>query len=85
MTILLHLTWRLLRGRGQFVADINREGQLHAVILRNPVAHGLLRNIETAAALQLAGVHAVLTARDLGRAVPVLPIRLQPLPELEPV
>ncbi len=75
---------RLLRGRGQFVADINREGQLHAVILRNPVAHGLLRNIETAAALQLAGVHAVLTARDLGRAVPVLPIRLQPLPELEP-
>ncbi len=75
---------RLLRGRGQFVADINREGQLHAVILRSPVAHGLLRNIDAAAALQLPGVHAVLTARDLGPAVPVIPLRLQPLPELAP-
>ncbi len=75
---------RLLRGRGQFVADLNREGQLHAVILRSPAAHGHLRNIDTAAALRLAGVHTVLTARDLGPTVPVLPIRLQPLPELEP-
>ena len=75
---------RLLRGRGAFVADINREGQLHAVILRSSVAHGRLQNIDTGAALQLAGVHAVLTAVDLGKPVPVLPIRLQPLPELEP-
>lgn len=75
---------RLLRGRGQFVADINREGQLHAVILRSSVAHGRLQNIDTGAALQLAGVHAILTAVDLGTPVPVLPIRLQPLPELEP-
>lgn len=76
--------FRLLRGRGQFIADINREGQYHAVILRSPVAHGLLRNIDAAAALTLPGVHAVLTARDLGAAVPVIPLRLQPLPELAP-
>ena len=74
---------RLLRGRGQFVADINRPNQLHAVILRSPVAHGLLRGIETDAALKLDGVHVVLTAHDLGETVPRLPIRLQPLPELE--
>lgn len=75
---------RLLRGRGQFVADINRAGQLHAVILRSAVAHGVLKSIDISAALDLAGVQAVLTARDLGSRVPVLPIRLQPLPELEP-
>ena len=69
---------RLLRGRGQFVADINRPNQLHAVILRSPVAHGLLRGIETDAALKLDGVHVVLTAHDLGETVPRLPIRLQP-------
>ena len=28
---------RLLRGRGQFVADINFEGQLHAVIARSAI------------------------------------------------
>ncbi|MBI10764.1 MAG: carbon monoxide dehydrogenase [Rhodospirillaceae bacterium] len=75
---------RLLRGRGQFVADINRPNQLHAAILRSSVAHGLLRGIDTVAALKLDGVQVVLTARDLGQTVPRLPIRLQPLPELEP-
>ena len=74
--------FRLLRGRGQFIADINREGQYHAVILRSPVAHGLLRKIGAASGLQLPGVHAVLTARDLGPDVPVIPLRLHPLPEL---
>ena len=38
---------RLLRGRGAFVADISRAGQLHAVILRSSVAHGILQNIDT--------------------------------------
>ena len=75
---------RLLRGRGQFVADINRPDQLHAAFLRSAVAHGMLRGVDAAEALSLDGVHAVLTARDLGSPMPLLPIRLQPLPELEP-
>ncbi len=75
---------RLLRGQGQFIADINRKGQVHAVILRSPIAHGLLKNIDAAGAMALPGVQAVLTARDLGPAVPVIPLRLQPLPELAP-
>jgi carbon-monoxide dehydrogenase large subunit len=32
----------------------------------------------------MAGVHAVITAADLGPQVPLIPLRLQPLPELEP-
>ena len=75
---------RFLRGDGTFVADVNREGQLHAAILRSSVAHGLLRNINSEAALNLAGVEAVITASDLGSQVPVIPLRLQPLPELDP-
>ncbi len=75
---------RFLRGRGQFVADVNRKGQLHAVILRSSVAHGRIRRIDGTDALNLPGVRAVITARDLGPNVPCIPLRLQPLPELEP-
>ena len=60
---------------------------LHAAILRSPIAHGRIRRIGLESALRVPGVAALLTARDiadgLGR-VPVTPIRLCPLPELEP-
>src|ERR1700681_1931746 len=41
---------RFLRGRGEFVGDLWREGMLHAAILRSPSAHGRLRRIDTTAA-----------------------------------
>ena len=72
---------RFLRGRGQYVDDIARDGMLHAAVLRSSVAHGRIRAIETAAARALAGVHAVITAKDIGVPVPRVPMRLQPLPE----
>jgi aerobic carbon-monoxide dehydrogenase large subunit len=75
---------RLLRGRGRYVDDLSCEGQLHAVILRSSVAHGRLRRIETGAARALPGVHAVITAGDIGTPVPTIPVRLFPLPEHEP-
>lgn len=75
---------RMVRGRGTYVADVNRPGQLHAVILRSSIAHGLIRSIDASAALELPGVHRVITAADLGNTVPVIPLRLQPLPQLEP-
>ncbi|HTQ35071.1 MAG TPA: xanthine dehydrogenase family protein molybdopterin-binding subunit [Stellaceae bacterium] len=73
---------RFLRGRGEFVGDIWREDLLHAAILRSPVAHGRIRGIDTAPALKLSGVRAVITAADLG-AVPMIPLRLLPLPGTE--
>ena len=73
---------RLLRGRGQFVGDLKREGMLHAAILRSPVAHGRVAAIDAGAALALAGVRAVITAKDIG-AVPRIPLRLLPLPGTE--
>ena len=75
---------RLLRGRGTFVADVSREGQLHAVVVRSTIAHGRIRSLDVSAAARLPGVHAVITAKDLGPTMPRVPLRLQPLPQLEP-
>lgn len=75
---------RFLRGRGQYVDDLHFEGMLHAAVVRSPVAHGRLRSVDAAAARALPGVHAVITAQDVGRDIPYIPMRLHPLPELEP-
>ena len=75
---------RFLRGKGTYVGDLSRPGLLYAAILRSPVAHGRIRSIDTAAALALPCVHAVITAAEIGSPVPRIPIRLQPLPILEP-
>jgi len=72
---------RFLRGRGQYVDDLERDGMLHAAVLRSSVAHGSIRRIDTAAARALPGVHRVITAQDIGAPVPRVPMRLQPLPE----
>ncbi|MGH7556022.1 MAG: xanthine dehydrogenase family protein molybdopterin-binding subunit, partial [Longimicrobiales bacterium] len=74
---------RFLRGRGQFIADLDRAGQWHAAILRSPVAHGRIVTIDPSAALSSPGVHAVVTARDIGRPLPTIPFR-RPIPEIMP-
>src|SRR5258708_30729673 len=74
---------RFLRGRGQYLDDLTRAGQWHAAIVRSPVAHGRIRSIETAAALAMPGVHAVLTAADIGRPIPTIPFR-RPNPTIAP-
>src|SRR6185437_195335 len=48
---------RMLTGCGRFTGDFTRPGMLHAAFARSPFA----------AALELPGVAAVLTAADLGR------------------
>jgi carbon-monoxide dehydrogenase large subunit len=75
---------RLLRGRGTYVADVNRPDQLYAVILRSSVAHGKINTIDTSRATRLPGVRHILISADLGVVVPKIPLRLQPLPQLEP-
>src|SRR6478752_5753409 len=73
---------RFLRGRGEFVGDLKREGMLHAAILRSPIAHGRIRGVDSAAARVIPGVRAVITAAEIG-AVPTIPLRLLPLPGTE--
>lgn len=55
----------LLRGHGRFVDDIVFPGLLHATFVRSPVAHALIRGVDTAAARALPGVRAVLTYREV--------------------
>ncbi|MCC6532077.1 MAG: xanthine dehydrogenase family protein molybdopterin-binding subunit [Burkholderiales bacterium] len=74
---------RFLRGRGQYVDDLECAGALHAVVVRSAVAHGRIRSIDTAAARTLPGVHAVFTATDLGAKVPVIPVRSESQPSLD--
>ena len=64
---------RLLKGQGQYIADLRRDGMLHAVMLRSPVAHGVLRGIDYQKAKAMAGVRAILTAADVERGLGRLP------------
>ena len=55
---------RLLMGRGRYFDDLKLADQLHAAIVRSPHAHADIKSIDTRAALQMPGVHAVLTGKD---------------------
>src|SRR3954464_564564 len=74
--------FRFLKGAGSFIDDLKREGMLHAVVLRSPVAHGRIRRIDARAARAMPGVHAVVTAAEVGN-VPLIPLRLANLPEFK--
>jgi carbon-monoxide dehydrogenase large subunit len=74
---------RFLRGRGEYVDDVTRPGLLHAAVLRSSVPHGRIVSVDASAALARPGVHAVITAADLGGAVPTIPLRQEPLPALK--
>jgi aerobic carbon-monoxide dehydrogenase large subunit len=55
---------RLLTGQGRFTDDVELPRQTHAYFLRSPHAHAEIKGIDTRAAAQMPGVHAVLTAAD---------------------
>jgi carbon-monoxide dehydrogenase large subunit len=74
---------RFLRGRGEFVDDVPTVNALHAVVLRSSVAHGRIRLVDASAALKRPGVHAVITAKDIGE-IPVITMRQELLPEFKP-
>jgi carbon-monoxide dehydrogenase large subunit len=69
-----HEDQRLVTGGGKFSADWNLPGQLHACMVRSQYAHAKLLSVDTSAALEKAGVVAVLTAADVTAA------RMKPLP-----
>ena len=55
---------RLLRGRGRYVSDMTFPNMLHGYVLRSPFAHAKIVSIDTRAAKQMPGVHAVYTGED---------------------
>jgi carbon-monoxide dehydrogenase large subunit len=71
----------LLDGSGCYGADVRREGELHARIVRSDVAHGRLAGIDAEAARAREGVAAVFAADDLPDRR--IQIRLFPGPDAE--
>jgi len=68
----------LLRGEGRYTDDVNRAGQVFAVMVRSPYAHGVLRGVDVEAARAMPGVLAVYTAADMagyGPMICVLPLK----------
>src|SRR5262245_32590121 len=62
----------LVTGRGRFLADVERPGQVWARFVRSPVAHARLARIDVGAALAHPGVVTVLTAEDVAdRQIPI--------------
>ena len=65
---------RFVRGQGRYAADIQLPGQLHVAIVASPYASARILRIDTEAALQMPGVHAVVTGEELqAHTEPMLP------------
>lgn len=56
---------RKVTGEATYIHDIHQEGALHAKIKRSPHPHAKVLAVDTAAAEEMDGVHAVLTPSDV--------------------
>ncbi|HXA30434.1 MAG TPA: xanthine dehydrogenase family protein molybdopterin-binding subunit [Candidatus Angelobacter sp.] len=59
---------RLLTAGGTYMDDVPLDGAAHLVYVRSPIAHALIRGIDTTAARAMPGVITVLTAADVNIA-----------------
>ena len=55
----------LVTGKGRYTDDINLPGQAYGVLVRSPIAHGVLKAIEVDDAKAMPGVLGVYTGHDL--------------------
>jgi len=60
---------KLSQGKSAFVADIEMRGMLHAKVLKSPLAHARIKNIDASKARAFPGVVSVLTHEDIPRVV----------------
>ena len=58
---------RFIRGRGNYVDDIQLPGMLHMDIVRSPFAHAKIKSIDTSKALKTPGVLAVIDGATLAK------------------
>lgn len=71
---------RFLRGQGSYVADVHLPGMVYAAVLRSPHASARLQRLDIGKALQVSGVHRIITFKDLPSDIRI-PVRLGPRPE----
>jgi carbon-monoxide dehydrogenase large subunit len=58
---------RILSGHGNYIADMQFPGMVHAAFLRSPFPHARLLSIDVSGAVELPGVVAVFTGEDMAR------------------
>jgi carbon-monoxide dehydrogenase large subunit len=69
---------RLITGAGEYIGDVRRPGQLWARVIRSPVAHGVITNVDLSAAQALPGVAGVFSAADAPElAAARIPLRME--------
>ena len=76
---------RFLRGRGEYLDDLARRGPAamrRSCAARSRMAASCRSTFRRRASVP--GVHAVITAADMPGGPPIIPMRLQPLPEFKP-
>ncbi|MFC7052044.1 xanthine dehydrogenase family protein molybdopterin-binding subunit [Hansschlegelia quercus] len=56
---------RLLLGQAQFVADLEAPRMLHMEVVRSPMAHAAINNVDVSEALAFPGVRLALTGEDV--------------------
>ena len=56
---------RFLTGQGNYIDDINLPGQLYMALVHSPYPHANILSIDSSAAMQIPGVIAVVTAKEL--------------------
>jgi carbon-monoxide dehydrogenase large subunit len=67
---------RLLKGRGQYIADILLPGMLHLVFARSTQAHARIRRLDVTRARGMRGVLAVVTGEDVRTEIQPLPVKV---------
>ena len=58
---------RFIRGRGNYVDDVQLPGMLHMEIVRSPYAYAKIKSIDASRALKIPGVLAVITGETLAK------------------
>lgn len=77
---------RLVRGEGKYMDDFEPTGNLHHLaILRSPLAHGEIDDIDTSAAEQRDDVKYVLTGKDVAEQMDPFAVGVQNPPEYYPM
>jgi aerobic carbon-monoxide dehydrogenase large subunit len=69
---------RLITGRARYIDDISLPGTLWAAIVRSPEAHARIVSVESSAATERPGVHAVFTGEDMSDLGGPLPMAWAP-------
>ena len=74
---------RLITGRTRYTDNLSLNGMLHMALVRSPVAHATITNIDTSVAKSMSGVMAVWTGADLAAEQGSLPCAWAITPDMK--